>query len=164
MKPLSQTGLVALLLVIAVLVIFITAAGFIAIKYLYHKQPSITDRQSVKTAGSVSHPKLYQALLEFNPSTGTIVQLKIETVFGLIPVLLLDKPKEDQAEFTYKLIILDQKNIVINSGWMSEPKKYIQTKNKRYRFWVTSEYVPGAVIRLYYPDDKLLWTGFIDEN
>jgi hypothetical protein len=47
---------------------------------------------------------------------------------------------------------------------MSEVKEYIQTKNKRYRFWITTEYIPGAIVRLYYPETKLIWTGVIDED
>lgn len=163
MKSLSQTGFAALLALIIVITVILLALGFITLKYWPANQENLSNIPA-KTAENLKHPKLYQTSLEYDPVKKTITQLKTETVSGLIPVLSLKKPKENQKEFTYKLVVSDKTNMVIDSGWVNEPKEYIQTRNKRYRFWVTTEYIPGAIIRLYYPEEKLIWTGVIDED
>jgi regulatory protein YycI of two-component signal transduction system YycFG len=82
MKSLSQTGLAALLIVIIVVTVILLVLGSILLKDLSTKQEEHSGSASVQKTKNLNHPKLYQALLEYDPARGTILQLKTETASG----------------------------------------------------------------------------------
>ncbi len=107
---------------------------------------------------------LYFADLEYDPKTGITRQIKVGTARGDTPRFLQSQPKTGPNKFIYKVEILSGPKEVLSSGWFTEYKDVIQTKDNKLNFRVVVNYRPNSIIKVYLPDKKLIWTGQINKK
>lgn len=154
-----------IILSLVVLSLIITTAGTV---YLFQ---NISKQQSQKEEGEKiepvdkileGHPQFFLADIEYNPQTGTVIQRGTSVGRGDPPPFFSERPPEDPNRISYKVEVVTEENIILQSGWYSDYKQKVQTKENTLRFSAVAGYSPGATIKLYYPtEDKLIWIGKI---
>lgn len=124
-------------------------------------QPKLVKETTVSKVAAELHPELFYAQLEYNPRTQTVTQLVTSKASGDIPILLATPPASDTNLFIYKIEIVSDKNVLLEAGWDAKYKSIITTGQNTYQFRVITKFYKDAFIRVYLPDNKLIWTGVI---
>lgn len=109
----------------------------------------------------ISHPQLFYAYLEYDPKTNLVTQLATARTNGDKPTFLPDQSVASLDLFIYKVEIISEKNVLLETGWDTKHKSLITTDKNTYRFRVMTSFYPNASVRVYSSDNKLIWTGIM---
>ncbi|MBI2596583.1 hypothetical protein HYW41_00265 [Candidatus Daviesbacteria bacterium] len=153
-----------LLIILALIIVFSIGGYFLFLKsagVTTKIQPKLIKQTTINKLATDTHPDLYYVDLEYNPKTNLISQLSTGTTKGDLPPLFPSQPPNDPNEFIYRLEVVSNKNELLQKGWSTTAKKILQTAKGDLDFRVTTVYAQGAIIRLFYPDGSIAWTGQI---
>ncbi|MEK7616491.1 MAG: hypothetical protein AAB414_00360 [Patescibacteria group bacterium] len=125
-------------------------------------QPKLIRETTIAEVAAKSHPSLFYADLEYDPNTEAVALRETSVGRGDPPSLFPDKPPDDNNRLSFKVEVVSKENIVLQSGWYSDYKQKVKPKEGLLRFSVVTGYEPGAIVKLYYPNEsKLIWLGKI---
>lgn len=150
-----------LAILILILIALIVTVVLVIKKVTPQIQP-ISKEASQSSSIVSEHPELFYATLQYNPTSQTMTQLTSGKANGDIPHLFGEQPNISPSRFTYKIEIVTDKNVLVQSGWESISKELIQTPDGNLEFKVVTIYEPNAVIRVSLPDGNIIWTGKIE--
>lgn len=140
-------------LILITLILILGAGAWYLQKYL--PEPQKAEPEQI----SADHPMLFYANLELDPKTNLITQINVGKGTGDLEYYSPTQPTPASQTFIYKVEVVSDKNLLLQSGWNSQPVKLIQTNKGTLQFRVYATYQKDAYVRLYLPDNKLVWTG-----
>lgn len=127
-------------------------------------QPKITSKGTLSNLAIQDKPRLFYVGLEYNPKTGNTTQLKTKIINSEPSPLFPSLPKTiTSAQFVFKVELISDKSEIVQSGWVVTFKKAVETPQGTFRFGVAPPYRPNYIIKIYLPDNKLIWVGRIKE-
>lgn len=126
-------------------------------------EPKLIKQGNVADPGSQiqNHPQLFYAYLEYDPKTNLVTQLATARTNGDKPTFLPEQPAASSNLFIYKIELVSEKNVLLETGWDTKHKSIITTDKNTYKFRVMTSFYPNASIRVYSSDNKLIWTGIM---
>lgn len=131
---------------------------------LFSKQtitPKLVRETTISEVGSKSHPEIFFADLEYDPQTNLVTQHELGSINGDVSPLYSQQPATSNTEFVYQAEIISKENTLLESGWNSVPYEISKTAKNTFRFKVRTAYRLGSIIKIYLPNNQLIWTGKI---
>lgn len=151
---------------LSILLILLAALGLGFVVYYYQSpiQKSIDSRTFSK--GYISdlvledYTDLYLAILEYDPKTDLVAQLKTANIKGEVPYLFSNQPMETPVEFVYKVeVVSSSNNKILLAGWNKVYKEIAQTEQGKISIRILVPIYSQSVVKVYLPNNKLIWTG-----
>lgn len=122
--------------------------------------PKIASQGKLTALISEDHPELFYVDLDYNPENDAVIQRNSGLVNGDPSPLFSNPPKEGKPEkFVYKIEVISESKEVTQSGWFYVYKEIAQTESGRLILKVSVKYQPKSLIRVYLPNNKLIWIG-----
>lgn len=122
-------------------------------------KPTLIRQATLAETNTEGHPELFYAKLEYNPKTSLVTQLAISQTTGDLRPLRPTQPLGLPEEFVYRIEVISDQNEILQNGWGRAYKELIVTPANTYGLQIYAPYTPNAIIRMYLPDGKLVWTG-----
>ena len=173
-KPNQSIKLPKRLLIILAIIIAFATTGYFSLPFLSHYlpflkiagitpqvQPKLIKQTTINELPFDSHPNLFSSVLEYDLEKGTAIQLTTNKLKGDQTVLLLNQPIGSENDFIYKTEVLSDKNELLQSGWTLISSDIINKNGNKIVFQITCMYISKATIKIYLPDNRLIWTGKI---
>lgn len=149
------------IILILVLVTAAVAAGLFFLKKDIKKVDlKFLKKGIIASLPKKSQPAQYYATLSYNPKTSRIIQLASGKTQGLIPNLS-KKPVTSPDKTNFRVEVLDNKNKILQKGWLSVDKKLANKLTNIVNFRLVTLYGPKNIVKVYNFDNKLAWTGVI---
>lgn len=149
------------LLVFALLLILVSVIFLISKLQPTSRQGSSEKPSSRKLVVSEGHPSIFYAVLELDPNTNVVTQITSGQASGDLPYLSPEKPQANIDNLIYRIEVVSDKNLLLQSGWDQIGKKLVLTPQNTLKFRITTQYQKNAFVKIYLPDGKLIWTGKI---
>lgn len=155
------------IVLIALMVLFLAGLSFGG-WYVYNNfqdnkkvQPKSVKETNIAEVAKSTHPQLYFAYLDYDPQTQQVIQLSTGKTNGDIPSLSPEEPEADSNSFIYRVEQTSPENNLILTGWKIISKETIKSNDNKYVLRVDALYQRGSIIRVYLPNQTIIWTGKI---
>ncbi|MEK7521189.1 MAG: hypothetical protein AAB599_00075 [Patescibacteria group bacterium] len=129
--------------------------------FISPKKPKITKSGTTVDLIRQTHGNLFRAELEYDSKTGVVVQLQTGLTNGDTPYFLQNSPQSFPGDLVYRVEIVSNENELLQTGWKVIPQEILISEGDKTRFVITTVYKPKAMVRVYLPDGKLIWTGIM---
>lgn len=168
-KPKSKVSLIIIMISLLVLVITMVSGIYafnnrrkILSLLPWQKTPKVIKSGTVDNLVRQTHPNIFQAELEYNSTTDIVTQITTTKINGDIPHFLENQPRAYPGDFAYKVEVVSDQNELIQTGWKSIPQEILIKRRDNIYLTITTIYQPKAIVRIYLPSGKLIWTGGIE--